>query len=154
MVPLLMNYIGQAKEAKRLNDLKTFQTVATAKTAEFMVDPGGTPYSWKRTANLSTGKLDKDSFGYQVASSCQFDSNYAVMLTFGDPKTREKYEIKQIIFLFLDDDNNIYDPEAVYFFTPEEGWKRDDTKNSTFFEIMSGYSKDNATSLDIWSSTI
>ncbi len=154
MVPLLMNYIGQAKEAKRLNDLKTFQTVVSAKTAEFMVDPGGTPSSWKKLANNTTGKVDHSAYVYQVGSSCQFDSNYATIIIFGDPTDKRKeYEIEKIGFIFFDD--NFASSDGTYIYTPETGWKRDDNEFNSIMTLLYGIgSQYDNRSLTLYSSWI
>ncbi|MDD5952794.1 MAG: prepilin-type N-terminal cleavage/methylation domain-containing protein [Oscillospiraceae bacterium] len=122
-VPLLMNYIGQAKEAKRMSELSTFQTVAAAQTAEYMVDPGGLPSDWRDQENNNQQAGKKFSFIKQLDKSYHFDCNFYSTITYGEPGTSHEYDIIKIQFIYQDDQ---YNPEATYIYTSEAGWKRDD----------------------------
>ena len=107
-----------------------------------MVDPGGTPASWKKLANNTTGKVDHSAYVYQVGSSCQFDSNYATIIIFGDPADKRKeYEIEKIGFIFFDD--NFASSDGTYIYTPETGWKRDDNEFNSIMTLLYGKRDDN-----------
>ena len=91
---------------------------------------------------------------YQVGSSCQFDSNYATVIIFGDPTDKRKeYEIEKIGFIFFDD--NFASSDGTYIYTPETGWKRDDNEFNSIMTLLYGIgSQYDNRSLTLYSSWI